>query len=171
MNRKKINFLVTGAVIAALYAALTYAASAFGLAYGSIQFRFSEALTILPIFTPAAIPGLAIGCFLGNLASPFGMLDIVLGTLATLIAAVLTYFTRKIKFKNIPFLAPIFPVITNAIIIGLEISFFMPEGFTFAGFFISAMQVAIGEMVVCYALGLPLAVAIEKSGINKIVKM
>ena len=69
--------------------ALTYLAMALNLAYGSIQFRFSEALTILPIFTPAAVPGLAIGCLIGNLASPYP-LDLVFGTAASLIAALLT---------------------------------------------------------------------------------
>lgn len=88
MNKKKdVNFLVCGAVIAALYAALTYAASAVNLAYGAVQFRFSEALTVLAAYTPAAIPGLTIGCLLANLGSPYGITDIICGSAATLLAA------------------------------------------------------------------------------------
>ena len=96
MQNKNVKFLVQGAVIAAMYAALTYLASAVNLAYGGVQFRFSEALTVLAAFTPAAIPGLTIGCFLGNLGSPYGMLDILCGTLATLLAALCAYAARKI---------------------------------------------------------------------------
>ena len=88
MNNKKIMNLVFGAMIAAIYAAATYLSSVFGIAYGPIQFRLSEALTVLSVFTPAAIPGLTIGCIIGNLASPFGIWDIVFGSLATLLAAV-----------------------------------------------------------------------------------
>lgn len=109
MNKKKdVNFLVCGAVIAALYAALTYAASAANLAYGAVQFRFSEALTVLAAYTPAAIPGLTIGCILANLGSPYGITDIICGSAATLLAAVFTYLTRKVKVKGLPLLAPVF---------------------------------------------------------------
>ncbi|MBR5321586.1 MAG: QueT transporter family protein, partial [Clostridia bacterium] len=130
-NKKKTMFIVESAVIAAIYAGLTYLAGIFGVAYGGIQFRFSEALTILAVFSPAAIPGLTIGCFLGNITSPYGIVDVICGTLATLIAAVLSYKTRNIKFKDLPLLSAIFPVIANAIIVGLEITLFMPEGFAF----------------------------------------
>lgn len=109
MNKKKdVNSLVCGAVIAALYAALTYAASAVNLAYGAVQFRFSEALTVLAAYTPAAIPGLTIGCLLANLGSPYGITDIICGSAATLLAAVFTYLTRKVKVKGLPLLAPVF---------------------------------------------------------------
>lgn len=168
--KKNLNYLVQAAVIAALYASLTYLASVFGLAYGNVQFRFSEALTILAAFTPAAIPGLTIGCFIGNLGSPFGMLDVVCGTAATLLAAALSYSTRNIRIKGLPVLAPLFPVIMNAVIVGAEIAVFLPEGFTLAGFLIQALWVALGEAVVCYCGGLPLAAAINKIGINKILK-
>lgn len=162
MNNKKTVFTVEAAVIAAMYAGLTYAASALNLAYGSIQFRFSEALTILACLSPAAIPGLTIGCFLGNITSPYGLVDIICGTLATLIAAVLSYWTRNIKFKDLPLLSAIFPVLTNAVIIGLEITLFMPEGFKFEAFLITAGQIAIGQFVVCYGLGIPLYKVIKK---------
>ena len=84
---KKVRFLALGAVIAALYAVLTYVAAAMNVAYGAVQFRFSEALTVLPVFTPAAIPGLTLGCLIANLGSPLGVVDWVFGTGATLIAA------------------------------------------------------------------------------------
>ncbi len=170
MNNKKVYSLVSGALIAAVYAALTYFASVLGLAYGSVQFRFSEALTVLAALTPSAIPGLTIGCFLGNLGSPFGMVDIVCGTLATLVAAVLSYLTRNVKFKGISVLSPIFPVITNAVIVGLEITFFLPEGFSFYGFLIQAMWVGLGELVICYGVGIPLLIAIQKTEIKKYFK-
>ncbi len=167
MNNKKTVFLVKAAIIAAMYAGLTYASGALNLAYGSIQFRFSEALTILAVFSSAAIPGLSIGCFLGNIASPYGLVDIVCGTLATLIAAILSYWTRNIKFKDLPLLSAIFPVLSNAIIIGLEITLFMPEGFKFEAFLISAAQVGIGELVVCYGLGIPLYKVMKKTKLNR----
>ncbi len=167
MNKKKTVFVVQSAVIAAIYAGLTYAAGVLNLAYGSIQFRFSEALTILATLSPAAIPGLTIGCFLGNITSPYGLVDIICGTLATLIAAVLSYWTRNIKFKDLPLLSALFPVLSNAIIIGLEITLFMPEGFKVEMFLISAMQVGLGELVMCYGLGIPLYKVLKKTKIDK----
>ena len=99
MNKKtsKVRFLALSAVIAALYAVLTYAAAAMNLAFGAVQFRFSEALTVLPAFTPAAIPGLAVGCLISNLASPLGVVDWVFGTLATLLAGIFSYLVRNIR--------------------------------------------------------------------------
>ena len=167
MNKKKTVFVVESAVIAAIYAGLTYFAAVLNVAYGGIQFRFSEALTILAAFSPAAIPGLTVGCFLGNITSPYGIVDIVCGTLATLIAAVLSYKTRNIKFKDLPLLSAIFPVIANAIIVGLEITLFMPEGFKFEAFLISAFQVGFGELVICYGLGIPLYKVIKRLKLDK----
>ncbi len=169
MNKKKTVFVVQSAVIAALYAGLTYAASMLNLAYGSIQFRFSEALTILGAISPAAIPGLTIGCFLGNITSPYGIIDIICGTLATFIAAILSYKTRNIKFKDFPLLSAFFPVIANAIIVGIEITIFMPEGFKLQAFLINAMQIAIGQFAMCYGLGLPLYKVIKKTKLDKMI--
>ena len=165
--KKKTVFVVNSAVIAAVYAGLTYVAALLNLAYGGIQFRFSEALTILAVFTPAAIPGLTIGCFLGNITSPYGLVDIICGTLATLVAAILSYLTRNIKFKDLPLLSALFPVIANAIIVGLEITLLMPEGFKFKAFLISALQVGFGELVMCYVLGIPLYKFIKKIKLDK----
>jgi len=168
MKNSRTIFLVTSALIAALYAGLTYLSALFGIAYGPVQFRISEALTILPVLTPAAIPGLTIGCLIGNLGSPYGIVDILCGTLATAIAAVFTRMCRRVRFKSIPFLSPLAPVIFNALIVGAEITFFLPGGASFTGFLLSAGWVALGELVVCYALGLPLGIALERKNVFKI---
>ncbi len=164
MINKRLRFLVEASVIAAAYAALTVAI--YPLSYGTVQFRFSEALTVLPVFTPAAIPGLTIGCFIANITGPYSWIDAVFGALATFLASLCTYFARNIRLKNIPFLSFLFPVLFNAMIIGLEINlFFLPEGegFTFLGFLISALWIGVGELVVCYLLGTPLFVAVSKT--------
>ncbi len=161
-TQKSIYFIVTGALIAAAYAGLTFLSNVFGLAYGPIQFRISEVLTILPVFTPAAIPGLTIGCFIANIAS-FNMLDMIFGTLATLIAAILTYLFRNVRFKGIPLLSMLPPVLVNAVIIGLEIDFFfLEEGATLWGFFLSAVEVGLGELGVCYVVGIPFFLLVRK---------
>lgn len=170
---KNVRFLTQAAMIAALYAVLTYAAAAVNLAYGAVQFRFSEALTVLPVFTPAAIPGLAVGCFLANLGSPLGLVDWIFGTGATLLAAVGTWMARKIQIKGVPVLAPLPPVIANVVLVGFELSCLSSAGtfalgnFTWAAFGASALSVGIGELVICYALGLPLLLALRKTGASQ----
>lgn len=163
--------MVQGAVIAALYTVLTLLAAAANLAYGPVQFRFSEALTILPVFTPAAVPGLALGCLLSNIWSGYGVADMVFGTLATLLAAIATRMARNIRIKNIPYLAPLPPVLINAVIVGLELAILSPGGFVWATFWSIALSIGVGELVICYVLGLPLAAALERTGAsNKIFK-
>jgi len=163
MTRKaKINFLITSAFIAALYAGLTFLSNAFGLAYGPIQLRISEVLTVLPAVTPAAIPGLTVGCFIANIGS-FNAADMIFGTFATFIAAALTYCCKGIKIKKIPVLSILSPVIINAVIIGFEIAvLFLEGGYSFWGFLISALEVGAGELVVCFGLGIPFYLAAEK---------
>ena len=161
-RKEKIHFIITGALIAAAYAGLTYLSNVFGLAYGPIQLRVSEVLTVLPVFTPAAIPGLAVGCFLANIGS-FNAVDLVFGTFATLAAAVLTYFLKDIKFKGVPILALLPPVLVNAVVIGFEIAiFFLPEGYSFWGFIISGLQVGIGQFIVCFIFGIPFYLVVKK---------
>jgi uncharacterized membrane protein len=159
--------LVQGAMTAAVYAVLTLLAAMANLAYGPFQFRFSEALTILPVFTSAAIPGLTVGCLLANIFSGYGVYDMVFGTLATLLAAVLTRLVRNVRLKGVPVLAPLPPVVVNAVIVGAEITALSPGGFAWGEFWATAGSVGLGELVVCYVLGLPLAVLIEK---NKTLK-
>ena len=171
MTRKEsTNYIITGALIAAAYAGLTYLSSVFGLAYGPIQLRVSEVLTILPVFTSAAIPGLTVGCFLSNIGS-FNVLDLVFGTAATLIAAIFTYYLRKIKFKNLPILAFFPPVIVNAIIIGVEIALFYYSETALPfiwRFLISAVQVGAGQFIVCYVFGIPFYMVVKKYKIFKV---
>lgn len=142
--------LATAGIIAALYTVLSLFANVFGIAYGPIQCRFSEALTVLPFFLPEAIPGLFIGCLVTNLMSTVGPLDIIFGSLATLLAAL---WTRRMPSK---WLAPLPPVLCNAVIIGAMIAWY-EVGFTgaFPGVFAyNAFTVGLGEAVACYVLGL-----------------
>lgn len=149
MNKTKK--LVFTALIAAAYAVTTLVIAPFS--FGAVQLRISEALTILPVFTPCAIWGLSLGCLIANIFSPFGIIDMVFGTLATLIAAFLSYKVRNIKFKGFPILAPIFPIISNALIIG-AVTAFMAE-LNFSGFLINAGLIALSEAVSCYIFGVP----------------
>ena len=161
MKKKNAMFLITGGLIAALYAMLTYLSAAFGLAYGPIQFRISEAFTVLPIFSPAAIPGLAIGCLISNIGS-FNAADMLFGTIATLLAAIFTRLFRNIKIKGIPFLSLLCPVVFNAVIIGLELALLYFDEFSFMGFIIAALEVGLGELLVCFILGIPFIKLLEK---------
>lgn len=163
--------LAQGAIIAAAYTVLTWLAALAGLAYGPVQFRFSEALTVLPIFTSAAIPGLTIGCLLSNILSGYGIYDMVFGTLATLLATLLTRAVRNVRLRGIPVLAPLPPILCNALMIGLEITIVNNRAldaswfqhFNWVLFWSNAGSVGLGELVVCYVLGLPLAVTIDKN--------
>ena len=161
----KTVYIVQAATIAALYAALTYIISP--LSYGATQLRFSEALTILPVFTPAAIPGLAIGCLISNIGSPLGLADIFFGTFATLISAVLTRKTKNILVKKIPVLSPAFPVIFNSFFVGIEFCFFVEETANILLFLTTFLSVASGEFLVCYLLGIPLYFGIKKTNLFK----
>ncbi len=168
MNNKKLIHLVHGAMIGAIYAAATYLSSVLGIAYGPIQLRFSEALTVISVFTPAAIPGLTVGCILGNLASPFGIWDIILGSLATLLAASSARALRKMTFKGFPMLSLLMPVIFNALIIGAEIVFLIPNGTaSMAAFAVNALEIGVSELAVCLAGGIPLYYSLNKSKIFK----
>ena len=165
MRKKSIYFTVEAAMIAAAYIALTFISNLMGLAYDIIQFRISEVLTILPIFTLSAIPGLSIGCFISNIVSIVGPIDTIFGTSATLIAALLTYLLKDLSIKGLPIFAFLPPVIVNAVIVGIEINFFLLEdGASWWGFATSALSVGIGEIGVCFVLGIPLYLTIKKYG-------
>ncbi len=148
-SQTKLRKLCLAAVVAALYAVLTLALPM--LSYGPVQIRFSEALTVLPFLFPETVPGLAVGCFLANLlGSPYA-LDMVFGTLATLVAAIWTSKCRRRWFAPLP------PVLANAVIIGAEIAV-SSAGFGTRAFWISwgwnAATVGFGELIACYLLGL-----------------
>ena len=156
--------IATAGIIAAIYAVLSLFSSVFGIAYGPIQCRFSEALTVLPFFLPEAIPGLFVGCLVTNLMSTVGPLDLIFGSLATLLAAL---WTRRMPNK---WLAPLPPVICNAVIIGAMIAWY-EVGFTeaFWGMFaFNALTVGIGEAIACYVLGLLLLQVVSRTpGLRK----
>ena len=144
------KFLVRAAVIAALYAALTLALAP--ISYGPVQFRISEALTILPLFCVEAIPGLALGCFLANI--PMGIWDMLIGTAATLFAAILTRVSKKIYFGVIP------PVIFNAFLVPL-IFLTMPD--MTDPYMLNVLFVGLGELVSVVVVGIPLYFALKKT--------
>ena len=158
MSKFTTRQLTTAAVIAAPYAVMAYFASIFGVAYGPVQCRFSEALCVLPFLMPEAVPGLFVGCLIANLLSPYGVLDIVFGSLATLLAAM---WTRRCRSR---WTAPLPPVICNAVIVGGLIAYY-EAGFSAAfpaAFAYNAFTVGLGEALACYVLGLLLLKAVEK---------
>jgi len=149
--RKNIRFLSHAALIGALYAAVSYLQNLLlpGTASGAIQFRVSEALCILALFTPAAIPGLSIGCLVFNL-SVAGMLpmDFLAGTAASALAAWLMWLTRNLKWKTCPLIALLMPAIVNGLIVGWELALTIGGGFWF-----HVACVAMGEVGVLLTLG------------------
>ncbi len=156
MKNKGTKFLTTSAVIAALYVVLTMLANALGLANLAIQVRFSEALTILPVFTGVAIPGLFIGCLISNLISGCVIWDVIFGSLATLIGALGTYLLRK--HRILPFIPPI---AANMLIVPFVLVYaYRIEG-TLPFFMLT---VGIGEIISCGILGYFLRKGFEKYG-------
>ena len=158
MNRKA-RFIAYSAIIAALYVALTYLQNFLipGSASWAIQFRASEALCILALFTPAAIPGLTIGCLLFNISFAGALpLDFLVGTLASLLATAGMYLTRRVAIKGYPLLAMTLPAVFNALLVGWELTVYI--GSTF---WLNALYVAIGELAVLLSLGSFLFYAIK----------
>ena len=147
-------------VLAALYAALTILEGVLvpTLAYGAVQFRFAEALSVLCCFTPAAIFGMVLGCVIANLFSTVGALDIVVGSFATLLACIVTWRMGKAALKKIWVcaLVPLPTILSNAVIIGALIAFYTPDSAFLPAWGLNALTVGVGEAAVMYALGLPL---------------
>ena len=154
MKTTRVRFMTQAAMIAAIYVVLTIFISAFNLASGAIQIRISEALTILPAFTPAAIPGLFLGCLISNLITGAMLPDIIFGSLATLLGALGSYFVRKWKWA-----VPVPPILSNMIIIPFILAYVyqMPGG---VPYFI--LTIGVGEMISCGALGMILYGTIAK---------
>ena len=152
-------------MIAALYAVLNLivAATPVGsLAFGPVQFRISEALTVLPAVTSAAIPGLFVGCIISNLLGMIwgwggGVMDVVFGSLATLAAAMLSYAWRSRRA-----LVPLPPVVINAVVVGLVLYFFLMGTEDAMPLGLIILSIAAGQAVVCYGLGLPLLAILSK---------
>ncbi len=154
---KKTQFLTQSALVASLYVALTLISASLGLASGVIQVRISEALTILPMFTVAAIPGLFVGCIAANLVTGAALWDIVFGSVATLLGAVGTYLLRRNRY-----LATIPPIMSNTLIIPfvLKIAYGVGEGYSFL-----FLTIFLGEFISCGVLGILLSRAFAKTKI------
>ncbi len=163
---RKITF---AAVVAAVYAALTFAIAP--IAYGPVQFRVTEVLCILPFFFPFSVWGLFVGCIIANLASMYGPADVVFGSLATLLAAVLTMALGRGSAKStlVKALACLPPVIVNAVVVGALIAFAetQPGGAFWPAFILNGLWVGFGELVVLYALGLPAIMFLPRTAFFK----
>ena len=163
--RKKARRIAYAAIIAALYAVLTHMQNILlpGSASMAIQFRASEALTVLAFFTPAAIYGLAVGCFVFNITSAAALpLDFLVGSLATLIAGWYMWKTRNLTVKGYPLLGMLMPAIVNAFLVGWELTVYIG-----GGFWINALYVAIGEAAVLLTLGTALFYALRSRNLDK----
>jgi len=154
MKQKNVLIMTQAAMIAALYVILTFLANTLGLASGAVQIRISEALTILPFFTPAAIPGLFIGCILSNTLTGCVPMDIIFGSLATLLGAFGTYFLRKQKW-----LAAIPPIAANTLIV----PFVLKYAYGIEPLWFSFVTVFIGELISCGILGMVLLLSLQKN--------
>ena len=156
MKNKKTAFITLTAIIAALYAALTWIFAP--ISFWAVQFRVSEALCILPYFTPAAIPGVTIGCVLGNLITGAPIWDVIFGSLATLIGAIGSYL-----LKNNKWLVPIPPIVSNVLIIPwvLKLAYSATDAVPFM-----MLTVGIGEILAIYVLGMILLIALEKTKVK-----
>lgn len=147
--KTKTHTIAQAGVIGAVYAALTLLAASLNLAYGPVQLRLSEALTVLPWLFPGTAVGLFVGCFLANLLSPYGPLDLIIGSIATLLAAL---WTQRVPRR---WMAPLPPVLCNMVLVGGELAWY-EVGFT-GGFLklfvVNALWVGVGEAVVCFLLG------------------
>ncbi len=162
LKDNRIKMLVQGAAIAAIYTCVTLVLAP--LSFGSVQARVSEALCVLPFFTPVAIPGLAVGCFLANLIAGYGVPDMVFGTSATLVAALVTYAIgrsyrnsdRKKIGKWAYVLAPLPPVLANAIAIGAMFTYVFDTGLPLV---VNMLYIGAGQALSCYVVGVPLMYA------------
>ena len=151
---RKTRTLTHAAIIAALYAVLTHLQNLLlpGSASWAIQCRLSEALCVLAFFTPAAIPGLSIGCFLFNITFASALpLDMVLGTLATFLATFGMYMTRRITLRGLPLPGFLMPALTNGVLVGWELTMYIGGAFA-----LNVLYVAIGELIVMLTLGVGL---------------
>jgi len=190
--KNKTQKIVFGALIASIYAALTIILAP--ISYGPLQIRVAEIFTILPFFSAFPIWGLFVGCIVSNFFSPYGIIDMIFGSLATLIGAVITYYIGRSNIPYKKYLAPLPAVIVNALVVAFlincitvsnpveirvalekimnnpkELGSFVKFTINFnnVAFWGSALWVGAGEFIACYFLGLPLLMAIEK---NKILR-
>ncbi len=165
MKNKNVLYLTQAAMIAALYVVLTVFANALGIASGNIQVRFSEALTVLPFFTPAAIPGLYVGCLVANIVTGAAIWDIIFGPFATLIGALGTWALGRLaaggsekKKRVCRWLSPLPPIVANGIIIPPMLKY----AYGIVPVWFSAVTVTLGEVISCGIFGLLLLAALQK---------
>ena len=154
MNNTRLRKLCRAAVIGALYAAVTLLLAP--ISYGNLQCRVSEALCILPWFFPETAWGLFVGCLLANLVGGNGPLDIVFGSLATLFACLITARLKRRVMALLP------PVIVNAVMVGARLAYGITPGTFWAAYPVFALEVAVGEAIAMYVLGLPLSYLLER---------
>lgn len=152
-----IKFIIHSAMIAAVYSTLTIFLGSFG--YGPVQFRIAEALTVLPAVMPSSVPGLFVGCILANWLGGYGTVDIILGSLATLLAALCTRLLRKHRF-----LYPLPPVLFNAIIVGGYIYILYDKTYPL---FLTMLYIGLSQFIICYGIGLPLISFINNNSMLK----
>jgi uncharacterized membrane protein len=162
-NKKLIRFVVFNGIAAALYVTLAYVFAP--ISYGMVQLRISECMTVLPIFSWHMVPGVAIGCLIANIINPenLGAIDIIGGTLATVIAGFLSALIgKKIKWPGI-----IPPILVNGVIVGGYLPFLLSDTVTVGVVAFSMLTVAAGEAAVLIVIGLPLIAIIDKTGLKK----
>lgn len=158
MENKTVK-LTVGAMIAALYVVLTFISHSMGLASGAIQLRLSEMLTVLPVFSGAAVPGLFVGCFLANLLTGSALWDVVFGSIATLLGALGTRRFRRYKWS-----APLFPILSNAVIVPFILQYvYKAEGI----YFYFMATVGAGEILSCGALGILFIKLLERTKVSE----
>ena len=161
----KTRRIAHAALIAALYAVLTHMQNLIlpNSASMAIQCRLSEALCVLAFFTPAAIPGLTIGCLVFNITFAAALpLDWLVGSLATVLAALAMWTTRKIRIHGFPLLGIVMPALTNAFLVGWEVTAYIG-----GGFWLNALYVALGELIVMLTLGVALWQVLQKRGLAR----
>lgn len=161
---KRTRYLVQAAIIAALYAVLTHLQNILlpGSATWAIQMRMSEILCVLAFFTPAAVPGLTVGCLVFNITYAAALpLDFLVGSLATYLAAQAMWLTRKMTVKGYPLLGMLMPAVTNAVLVGWELTVYIG-----GGFWINAVYVALGEAAVLLVVGSVVYYAIKKRNLD-----
>ena len=159
MKKNQVRNLTVGALVAALYVGLTFVSQVFGLASGAIQLRLSEALTILPLFCPAAVPGLAVGCLLANWLTGCALWDVIFGTVATLLGAIGTRLLKRHKL-----LAVLPPIAANTVIVPLLLRYVYELDDAMWYLFLT---VFLGELISCGVFGTLLRKLLEKTGLDK----
>ena len=168
--KRNVRFPVQASLIAALYATLNIMQNILlpGSASAAVQFRVSEVLAVLALYTPAAIPGLFLGCIIANISSlaVLGPFDMIFGSAASLLAALCMYALRNVRFLKLPILALLMPALFNGVIVGFEIEFFFVK-IGFLDFLIQGGLVAVGELAVLFVLGIPLVKVIEINHLDK----